>query len=66
MKYIWIVMLILIEIAWILLVIIDVYTTLSMFGKDTDFDDFSDMTKFFVKFHLAVLFVCSLLTWLGA
>ena len=65
MKYIWIVMLALIEIVWILLVIIDVYATVSMFGKDTDFDDFSDMTKFFVKFHLAGLFMFSLLKWLG-
>ena len=58
-------MLILIEIAWILLVIIDVYATVSMFGKDTDFDDFSETTRFFVKFHLAGLFMFSLLTWLG-
>ena len=65
MKYIWIVMLALIEIVWILLVIMDVYLTVSMFGKHTDFDDFSETTRFFVKFHLAGLFMFSLLTWLG-
>lgn len=66
MKYIWIVMVALIEIAWILLVISDIYATVSMFGKETEWDDFEESTKFFIKFHLAGLFVCSLLTWLGA
>lgn len=65
MKYIWIVMLVLIEIAWILLVISDIYTTVRMFGKDTEWDDFEEITKFFIKFHLAGLFMYSLLTWIG-
>lgn len=65
MKYIWIVMLILIEIAWILLVISDIYATVSAFGKETEWDDFEEITKFFIKFHLAGLFIFSLLTWLG-
>ncbi len=66
MKYIWIVMLALIEIIWILLVIFDIYATVSTFGKDTEWDDFGETTIFFIKFHLAGLFVFSLLTWLGA
>lgn len=66
MKYIWIVILILFEIAWILLVISDIYATVSMFGKETEWDDFEESTKFFIKFHLAGLFMFSLLTWLGA
>lgn len=65
MKYIWIVMLALIEIAWILLVIFDIYATVSTFGKDTAWDDFDETTKAFIKFHLAGLFMFSLLTWLG-
>lgn len=64
MKYIWIVMLALIEIAWILLVIVDIYATVSTFGKETGWDDFDETTKFFIKFHLAGLFMFSLLTWL--
>ena len=65
MKYIWIVMLALIEIAWILLVIIDIYTTISAYGKDAGWDDLGETTKSFIKFHLAGLFMFSLLTWLS-
>lgn len=65
MKYIWIMILVIIEITWILLVISDIYATVSTFGKETAWDDFEETTKFFIKFHLAGLFIFSLLTWLG-
>lgn len=65
MKYIWIVMLALIEIVWILLVIDDIYATVRVYGKETEWDDFEETTKFFIKSHLAGLFMFSLLIWLG-
>ena len=66
MKYIWIVMLALVEIVWILLSIIDMYLTVSTFGIETDWDDFADTTKLFITTHSIGLFVFSLLTWFGA
>lgn len=74
MKYVWIVMLALIEITWILLSVIDIYVTINLFGKNTDWDNFAETTwdnfaettKMFIKTHLIGLFAFSLLTWLGA
>ena len=59
MKYIWIVMLALIEIVWFLSSIIDIYK------RNSFWYNLMERTRAFIIIHLVGLFLFSLFTWIG-
>lgn len=66
MKYVWIVMLVIIEIVWAINSVLDIIDTVLSWGMDEyTFDYLDDSTQNWVVFTALGLFIASVLKWLG-
>lgn len=65
MKYIWIVMLIIIDIIWLIASVVDFIETVRRFRLKYIFEALEEYTVGFIVLHLLVLFVISLGLFLG-
>ena len=66
MKYVWIVMLVIIEIVWAINSVLDIIDTVLSCGMNEDtFDHLDDSTQNWVVFTVLGLFIVSVLKWFG-
>lgn len=66
MKYVWIVMLVIIEIVWAINSVLDIIGTVLSYGmNEYTFDHLDDSTQNWVVFTALGLFIVSVLKWLG-